>query len=65
MRMTKICCSRLRIKTEIGLTDLIQAGVKFILDKVDWKNVAETNTGAYSVATNTGDCKRGGQHRKL
>ncbi len=52
----KICCSKLRIKTEIGLTDLIQAGVKFILDKVDWKNVAETNTGDYSVATNTGTC---------
>jgi len=52
----KICCSRLRIKTEIGLTDLIQAGVKFILDKVDWKNVAETNTEDYSVATNTGTC---------
>ena len=50
----KICCSRLRIKTEIGLTDLIQAGVKFILDKVDWKNVAETNTGYCSAATNTG-----------
>ena len=52
----KICCSKLRIKTEIGLSGLIQAGVKFILDKVDWKNAAATSTGTSSAATNTGTC---------
>lgn len=36
---------RIRIETEIGLSGLISAGVKFILDKVDWKNAKESNTG--------------------
>ena len=51
----KICCSKLKIKTEIGLNALIGAGVKFILEKVDFKNAPATNTGDYSAATNTGD----------
>ena len=54
---------RIRIETEIGLSGLISAGVKFILDKVDWENAKEstddwsaaTNTGDQSAATNTGD----------
>lgn len=45
---------RIRIETEIGLSGLISAGVKFILDRVDWKNAAATNTGCRSAATNTG-----------
>ena len=46
---------RIRIETEIGLSGLISAGVKFILDRVDWKNAKESNTGDWSAATNTGD----------
>ena len=46
---------RIRIETEIGLSGLISAGVKFILDKVDWKNAKESNTGDRSAATNTGN----------
>ena len=46
---------RIRIETEIGLSGLISAGVKFILDRVDWKNSEESNTGNRSAATNTGD----------
>ena len=46
---------RIRIETEIGLSGLISAGVKFILDRVDWKNAKESNTGDRSAATNTGD----------
>ena len=46
---------RIRIETEIGLSGLISAGVKFILDKVDWKNAKESNTGYQSAATNTGN----------
>ena len=45
----------IRIEAEIGLLGLIAAGVKFILDKVDWNNAKESNTGYQSAATNTGD----------
>jgi hypothetical protein len=47
------------------LSGIIQAGVKFILDKINWKDdnatntgnrSAATNTGNRSAATNTGDC---------
>jgi len=61
---SKVACSRLHVKAEIGLTGLINAGVKFILDRVKWDDAKEsqtedysaaTNTGHYSAATNTGD----------
>ena len=45
---------KIKIETEIGLSGLIQAGVKFILEKVDFKSAA-TNTGDQSAATNTGN----------
>ena len=45
----------LHIKSEISLTSLIQFGVKFILDKVDFANAKVSNTGNRSAATNTGD----------
>ena len=51
----KISCTHLSIKTEIGLSGIINAGVKFILDKVKWDTDKATNTGNYSAATNTGD----------
>ena len=51
----KIASSKIRIQCEIGLSDIIQAGVKFILDKVYWKDDNATNTGDCSAATNTGD----------
>ena len=46
---------KIKIETEIGLSGLIQAGVKFILEKVDFKNAKESNTGNRSAATNTGN----------
>ena len=46
---------KIKIETEIGLSGLIQAGVKFILGKVDFKSAKESNTGYQSAATNTGD----------
>ena len=46
---------KIKIETEIGLSGLIQAGVKFILGKVDFKSAKESNTGNRSAATNTGD----------
>ena len=51
----KIASSKIRIQCEIGLSGIIQAGVKFILDKVNWKNDNATNISNYSAATNTGD----------
>jgi hypothetical protein len=44
----------LRIGAEIGLSGIISAGVKFILERVDFTGAA-TNTGDSSAATNTGD----------
>ena len=55
----KIASSKIRIQCEIGLSDIIQAGVKFILDKVYWKDDNATNTGDQSAATNTGDQSAG------
>ena len=52
----KIASGKIRIQCEIGLSGIIQAGVKFILDKVNWKNDNTTNTGDRSAATNTGYC---------
>ena len=52
---SKIVCSSLHIKAELSLQGIISAGVKFILDKVDWKNNKKSNTGSQSAATNTGD----------
>ena len=52
---SKVACSKLHIHTEIGLSGLISAGVKFILEKVDWGDSKSTNTGDQSAATNTGN----------
>ena len=52
---TKVAVSKLHIPAEIGLKGIIEAGVKFILDKVNWKDNKESNTGDRSSATNTGD----------
>ena len=52
---SKIACTELHVKAEISLSAILGAGVKFILDRVDWKNSKESNTGDQSAATNTGD----------
>jgi hypothetical protein len=51
---SKVACKTLHVETEITLSALIGAGVKFVLDKVDWKDNKESNTGHQSAATNTG-----------
>ncbi|WP_196607107.1 hypothetical protein [Pectinatus frisingensis] len=53
---SKKCSKSIKIEAEIGLSGIINAGVKFILDKVNWKDDKATNTGYQSVATNTGNC---------
>lgn len=47
---TKVSVSNLHVGLEIGLNGLINAGVKFILNKVKWNNCKVTNTGYYSAA---------------
>jgi len=46
---------KIKIGAEIGLSGLVKAGVKFILEKADFENAKATNTGNWSTATNTGD----------
>ena len=53
---SKVASSQIRIQCEIGLKGIIEAGVKFIFDKVNWKDNEESNTGYCSAATNTGNC---------
>jgi hypothetical protein len=45
---SKVASSKIHIETEIGLNGIIKAGVKFILDKVNWENQKES--GYYSAA---------------
>ena len=52
---SKVASSQIRIQCEIGLKGIIEAGVKFIFDKVNWKDNEESNTGYCSAATNTGN----------
>ena len=51
---SKRVSKKLTLTAEIKLPALIDAGVKFILSKVDFENAKESNTGDYSAATNTG-----------
>ena len=50
----KTVSSKIRVQCEIGLSGIVQAGVKFILDKINWANDNSANTGDRSAATNTG-----------
>ena len=52
---SKIACTHIKIGAEISLTGMVAAGVKFIMDRVDWTSAKESNTGYQSAATNTGD----------
>ena len=51
---SKRCARKIKIGAEINLPGIIKAGVEFILDKVDWNNAKEFNTGNRSASTNTG-----------
>ena len=63
---SKVAVSRLHVSAEIGLKGLINAGVKFILDRVKWEEDKSTNTGNRSAATNTGYQSAGShQHGRL
>ena len=51
----KFCTKKLSIGARLKLSEFIQAGVNFILEKTEGKAPA-TNTGNWSAATNTGNC---------
>ena len=50
---SKRCSKKIRIGVEIGFKGIIDAGIKFIMDSVDWANKKEFNTQYRSAATNT------------
>ena len=50
---SKVACTKLHVGAEISLNAFVNAGVKFILDRVTPEK-KETNTGTRSAATNTG-----------
>ena len=52
---SKRCGKKIHIGAEIGIKGIVEAFIKFTMDKVDWKNAKELNTGYRSAATNTGD----------
>ena len=59
----KICCEKIKIKTELTLGALIQAAVKFTFDRVKWtkenhvekEKEAASATGNYGAASATGN----------
>ena len=51
---SKRCSKKIRIGVEIGFKGIIDAGIKFIMDSVDWANKKEFNTKYQSAAINTG-----------
>lgn len=51
---SKRCSKKVRIGVEIGFKGIIEAGIKFIMDSVDWANKKEFNTGNRSAAIDTG-----------
>ena len=52
---SKVSTKKIKINAEIGLKGLVEAGVHFILEKVNWKDDKSTNTGDESSVANTGD----------
>ena len=52
---SKVACTKIKIGAEIGLPGLISAGVKFILERVQWDTAKESNTGYRSAATVEGE----------
>ena len=51
---TKIASAKITIETEIKLPEMINRAVDWIKNKINWSDDNTSNTGDYSVATNTG-----------
>ena len=50
----KYTTKKLRVGAKLSIAGLVKAFVDFTFSKIDFENVAATNTGDYSAATNTG-----------
>ena len=50
---SKRCSKKIRIGVEIGFKGIIEAGIKFIMDSVDWVNKEKFNTSDRSAAIDT------------
>lgn len=48
---SKRCGKRIKINAEIGIKGIVDAFVKFMMDRVDWKEDKSNNTGDRSAAT--------------
>ena len=51
---SKVCGKKIKISAEIGLKGIIDASVKFVMERADFNNAKATNSGDSSVATNSG-----------
>ena len=51
---SKVSCTELKIKTEITMKDIIEAGIKFTFSSVKWSK-SNTSNGDFSGATSNGD----------
>jgi hypothetical protein len=51
---TKVSCTKITIGAEINFSVLAQAAVKFVFDRVDWKNSKDKATGGQGAASATG-----------
>ena len=51
----KVATKKIRIGAEIGIKGLVEAGIHFIMEKVNWDDNKISNTGDRSAATNTGN----------
>ena len=52
---SKRCGKRIKIGAEIGIKGIVDAFVKFTLERADWSAKRATNTGYQSAAANTGN----------
>jgi hypothetical protein len=51
---SKVACDHIHIETEITLSALIGAGIKFVFDKADWSKKENHSTGDRGAASATG-----------
>ena len=51
---SKVACSKIHIKAEIGLSALIGAGIKFVFNRVDWTKAEQTTDAVRGAASATG-----------
>jgi hypothetical protein len=51
---SKVAVSKIKIATEVGIKGIVEGGVKFIFERINWKDNKQSNNKERSAATNTG-----------